>query len=304
MDSKHLVFFGAFMLFFLNNAYNQKIVKVSGSAEVRIEMNMTEEQTREKALKQAMINAIENEFGTYVEQSSDLVIQDGSHTFTIIGTTKVKGDWIETIGEPEFRESTKQVQGKHGNEIVNWIKCTVKGKARKAIPRTMLETFALKCPKIECRSEDFRSGNALYLYFKSPVNGYVSVFLDDGNTVVRLLPYNNMNGNDLNAVAVEADKAYFFFDKDIQYFGNETVDELELHTKKHKELNTLHIIFATEKFVKPILDPSHENSNYKEGYTTPKTLGISGFNKWMAGNKTALTSFQDKKVVISIRSNR
>ncbi len=297
-----IILLGTFLLIFISDAFSQKIVKVSGSAEVRIEMNMTEEQTREKALQQAMIKAIENEFGTYVEQTADLIVQDGSHSFTIIGSTKVRGEWVETTGKPEFNESTKQIQGKNGKEIENWITCGVKGKAKKSTPKAMLEIQTLNCPQIECRAEDFISGEALYLHFKSPVKGYLSIFLSDDEIVNRLLPYNNMKEKYITAVDVEPDKEYIFFCKRYNYFENEKVDEFELHTSKDKEVNTLYIVFAQEKYVKPILISSKENKSYKDRYIIPKTLSVHDFNRWLAENKSASESFQDKKLTILIYS--
>jgi len=87
----------------MGNLYAQRIINASGKAQVRVEFNMTEQDTRELAEQQAIINAIENAFGTYAEQQTDMTIKDGFSYYNIIGTTKVKGDWIET-SDLEFSE--------------------------------------------------------------------------------------------------------------------------------------------------------------------------------------------------------
>ena len=52
--------------------YAQKIVKTTGSAQVRMEQNMTKNDALALAEQQAMIDAIEKVFGTYVEQQTDM----------------------------------------------------------------------------------------------------------------------------------------------------------------------------------------------------------------------------------------
>ena len=46
-------------------AFAQKSVSTKGTSQVRMESNMTKEQARDKAEDLAMINAVENAFGTY-----------------------------------------------------------------------------------------------------------------------------------------------------------------------------------------------------------------------------------------------
>ncbi|MFH1025875.1 MAG: hypothetical protein V1764_04275, partial [Nitrospirota bacterium] len=46
--------------------FGQQIERSTGTAQVRIETNMTKEQAREKAKELAIVNAIENAFGNYV----------------------------------------------------------------------------------------------------------------------------------------------------------------------------------------------------------------------------------------------
>lgn len=61
-----------FLLFilFTSNLIAQKTRTESGSAQIRIEGNMTEEQAKRKVEELARINAIQNAFGSYVEQQA------------------------------------------------------------------------------------------------------------------------------------------------------------------------------------------------------------------------------------------
>lgn len=128
------------------------------------------------------------------------------------------------------------------------------------------------------------------------MNGFLSLYLDDGENVFRLLPYDDMAY--LNTVPVTADKPYLFFspNKEYNYFGNR-VDELILFTPKKNEMNTLHVLFSEKEYFKPSLD-----SNYKdeEGKIVPKSLTKKEFENWLADNKTAIDDFIDAQVNIEI----
>jgi len=61
-----------------------------------VERNQTKEEACNIAREKAIIHSIENAFGTYVEGQADRTMKDGRDFFIYYGSTKVKGDWIET----------------------------------------------------------------------------------------------------------------------------------------------------------------------------------------------------------------
>lgn len=112
-------------------------------------------------------------------------------------------------------------------------------------------------PNVASKSNTFNSGNSLYLYFKSPVDGYLSIYLDDSKNIYKILPYKDMESK--SCVKVIADKEYIFFSKSKEhnYFGNR-VDELELFTPLRNELDKLHILFSEKQYLKPRLTEAKE----------------------------------------------
>ncbi len=298
---KTLLALSALVLFIIssNNAFSQEIKRATREAQVRQEINMTKEQAREKAKELAMIKAIENEFGTYVGQETDMRLSDGKISFNTIGATKVKGEWVETT-DISFEEKKREIKGKYGKELEIWITCYIKGKVKKATPKADIFFQTLNCHKVECRTVEFISGEQLYLNFKTPVSGYLSIWLCDGNKAYRLFPYENMKDDEYNVCKVEADKDYIFFDKENNYFNDAAVDEQELFTNSSIEYNTVYLIFSEQHYVKPILDNSKELEEYKEGYKTPKSVDINSFKKWLSQNRATSDSFLDRKIKISI----
>jgi|GEM_PF-383319 len=274
------------------NAQSLKTVSVEGEAQTRIENNETREQAKERAEELAKLDAIQKEFGSYVEQNTDIHVEDGKVNYNILAGTKMKADWIRTT---HIKFSYPDQPADKTKEKIIWVKCTIEGEAREIASRANIETFALRCPQKECKASDFDNKQSLYLYFKSPVDGYLSVFLDEGEITRRLLPYDQMDNQ--SAVKVKGDTEYIFFEKPKGTYESVNADELELYTTKPYEYNTLYVVFSEQPFVKPILENSLTTDN---NYIIPKNLPSTDFQEWMSNCRAASAAFQDKKLMIRI----
>jgi hypothetical protein len=274
----------------------QQTKRSSGTYQVRVEDNMTKEEARRKAEELAKINAIENAFGQYVGQETKITVQDGRSNFNIIGNVRVKGEWVRTLGVPTFDEVPREEKGTFGTVQSLWITCNIRGVVKEATPKANIQYFTLNFPDSRSRTTTFVSGENFYLWFKSPVDGFLSVYVDDGENVYRLVPYDGMSA--ASTVIVEADKPYIFFSPDSEhnYFGN-NVDELVLITPKKSELNTLHILFSERDYFKPVLT---EGYKMEDGTFLPKSLTRNKFENWLADNKTRIPDFLDAQVHIEI----
>lgn len=129
------------------------------------------------------------------------------------------------------------------------------------------------------------------------MDGYLSVYLDDGDIVNRLLPYTSATNS--SSVRIKADKEYIFFAKntDDSDFGNP--DEVELYTLKKQEFNTLYVIFSEENYFKPVLN---QEKTIENGYLLPKTISKIKFEDWLSNNRATLDDFLDRTVDIEIIS--
>lgn len=283
-----------------NNSLYSQIVKTKGTSHVRVEENITEANTREKAEQLAIINAIENAFGTYTEQQTDMTIRDGMTYYNIIGTTKVKGDWIETI-KVDFIENFKKEKRDFGISNVKYITCNIRGKARKSKPKANLDIEILNHTDIHARTTKFYDKEPLYVWFRSPVDGYLSIFLEDDNAVYRLLPYVGMQSNFQSGVPVIADKEYMLFSPDNNEFTGNPVDELVMVLgDKNIEYNNIYVIFSQDKYVKPGLKKEDKRD---DGMITPRQLTKNEFTEWLIENRVFSQSFQELKTKISISKN-
>ena len=290
------------ILFFLglglSNSFGQKITKTKGQAQIRQESDMSYNEAAEKVIELAKINAIEQAFGTYIEQQTDMLIEDGITSFNTIGSTKVKGEWIETLGEPVITTRIRKEKTQYGMQDVTWLSCKIKGKVREIGPRAKLEYEILNAPDIHARTTDFINGEQLYIYFKSPVDGYISIFLEDDEGVYRLLPYMQMNPDDRNGALVQGDVEYTFFSPSDNHYPKSIVDEMIMTlTKERIEYNYIYIVFSEDKYIKPGLKESFQS----EERIIPGSLSKWDFEKWLSNNRAGSTSFQVIKQKISIK---
>jgi hypothetical protein len=286
------------ILFFsygISFAQRSKIITTSGTAQIKLEQNMSKEEVFIKVEQLAIIDAITNAFGTYVEQEANITVESGKSRFDIIGTTKVKGEWVETL-DLKMNEGFREIKSERGNQQELWITCIIKGKAKEATQKANIEVYTLSYSNVASKSTVFKSGDNMYLYFKSPVDGYLSIYLDDGKNIFKILPYQDMDSE--SCLKVSADKEYIFFSKinEHNYFRN-SIDELEVFTPLKSELNKLHILFSEKKYFKPRLTDARE---LEGGYVLPKSSSRQQTIKWLAETKATIDDFIDHQIYITI----
>lgn len=286
--------------FFIFSGYAQKIVRVEGSAIVKMENNKTKNETYQKAEQLAKIKAIENKFGTYVEQQTDITINNGKTAYNIIGQTKVKGEWIETTYK-KCHEDIRHEKGDYGQQNVIYVTCDIKGKARELRPKANLDIEVLNLPNIKSRTTSFYDNDQLYIYFKSPVDGYLTIYQDDAdNNVYRLIPDIYTPSEFESGIFIKGDTDNILFSPQQNKLPQKEVQQYEMFTNKLIEYDNIYVIFSEEKFVKPALKGIQVTKERK----LPKSLSSSDFQQWLSENRAAIPSFQIKKIKISIQPEK
>ena len=293
MNLLHSIVLVLLAMGFICPAYGQKIHVVSATAVVKLEDNLSRKQTREKAREQAIHKALEERYGTAISKDSRVKIEDGSTSVQIRGASQVKGEWLETIKE-SFSEDVRRV--KKGSEVKQeiWITCTIKGKTRALLkPSVKFDFITLNCPEMNCAQDDFDNNSQLYLYFKTPVDGYLSVFLADDKQAYRILPYNEMPEQYIHNVPVKADQEYIFFhpDRSANYFEGFPyyfTDEIMLDTEEEQTSYELYVVLSPEPYTKPMLENEIELPG---AYKNPKHVPRDDFENWVRNNRMVNTTF-------------
>lgn len=284
---RHYIFLMIWMLLGVApTGYAQKTKKVHGEYIYHAPENVSIEQARQTALSRAQIQALGDEFGTVVAQHNATLMNNtngSTHTdFTSLSSSDVKGEWLETIGEPKYEISYEQ-----GMLVV---KCSVTGKARAIVAKQNNYVAKILCNGIEDRNEgeNFKSGDDLYLAYQSATKGYLAVYLiDDNKNAYCLLPYQSSKDG---KVEVDANTRYVFFNQKTAQplFNSSDVDEYTMTCDKASETNYIYIISSPNPFIKAI-------DNAVEGL--PRELKYDDFQKWLSKNRTA-----DKDMQVEIKT--
>ena len=248
----------------------QKTKRVDAEYLYHAPENVSLEEGKRIALERAKLQAIADAFGTVVSQNNFTTVANrngkSNVDFFSLGGSEVKGEWIETIGEPEYFISYEQ------HMLV--IKVKVSGRIREIIGAQIDVIAKILCNGTEPRFErsDFRNGDDLYLYFQSPVDGYLNVYLLDetSQTVYCLLPYRR---SDAAFVSVKHDTPYVFFSQEKAVRNASVVDEYVMTCERAMEQNTIYVLFSPNQFMKA-------NSCGETG-TVPRQLSYKEFHKWL-----------------------
>ena len=248
----------------------QKLKAVEAEYTYHAPENVTLEQARQTALDRAKIQALADAFGTIVSQYNTTRVENSSEyssvDFTSIGGSEVKGEWIETIGDPIYNIRYK------GDMLVVSVK--VKGKAREIVTASLdLKVHVLKNgTEDKFESDKFRSGDDLYLSFQSPVAGYLAVYLVDADQqAFCLLPY---RAQQTGIYPIEANRRYLFFNvKEALPSERSFVDEYTMTCERSMEHNQIYVIFSPNQFAKA--------TDTERGNLIPRQLNFDDFNKWL-----------------------
>ena len=259
----------------------QRTEKVRAEYVYHAPENISLEEAKRIALDRAKIQAIADEFGTIVSQSNTTLVSnrngESSSDFFSLGGSEVKGEWIETIGQPEY-----QINYEQGMLVV---KAIVSGRIREIVSAQIDIKAEVLCNGTDLKfaRTDFKSGDDLYLFFQSPVDGYLAIYLLDevSQMVYCLLPYKSSS----EAVTpVAHDKPYIFFSA--KHAGDKAhlVDEYTMTCNSAVERNTIYVVFSPNEFAKA-------NSNNVEELL-PQELSFEEFQKWLSKGKK-----RDKEMV-------
>lgn len=242
-----------------------KVVDVEGSYTYYIPYNVPRDRAEQIAMERAMIQALASKFGTLVSETTQMDMHSSKSgdnvDFWSSASTLVKGEWIETVGKPEFTPSLD------GNDFV--VSCKIKGKAREIEgARASLDIHILaNSTAPEAETVSFNNGDKLFMQFTSPVDGWLTVYLEgaDGK-VFRMLPFYAQRNP---AHRIEADRKYTFF---VSTEGD--AEQYQLTTDADIERNTLYIVFSPNEYVKPVDRSSEEELALRE-------LPTADFRRWV-----------------------
>lgn len=255
----------------------QKSKKVKAQYSYVASQNISIDEAKRIATERAQIQAIADEFGTAVSQNNTTFISNENgktdSRFYSVGDTEVKGEWIETTKEPEFEilyEDNILIVNVYLEGVIREIK-----KAQVDYDLKILRNGTTA----QFENSEFKSGDDLFISFKSPINGYLAIYLiGEDDQAYCILPY---SGQTNGIFEIKANKSYILFSqKDAsENISEDIVEELYLTSEKQMETNQIYCLFSPNPFSK-CLD---EDLIIKDdGKIMPRHLDVANFHKWLA----------------------
>ena len=244
----------------------QRVATVCGEYRYIVPGEVPLNRAKQIAIDKARNEAIANEFGQVVSQSTNTTIHSSGTQSSVQSdsyvSTESKAIWLSDTKEPE-------VSIAYENDVMV-ITASVCGKARE-----------LKMAEVELKmqvlnngfeSEQFRSNDKVSIMFKSPVSGYVAIFFRDDNAgmIYCMMPYENEDGT---AREVKSNKEYIYLSTEDPVYPYQ--EETILVTEKTVEFDTFILVFSKKDFSMP---------SSEAGEFVPE-LSVEDFQKWLRKNR-------------------
>ena len=287
------IFFLLFHFLIIGSLCAQQKKTVCGETRYVVPETQSLSEAKRTAIERARLQALADEFGTVVTQTNTTAMHttngQTNSTFNSFSGNDVRGVWEEDTKEPEIKVL-------YENEVMV-IHAKVCGKARE-----------LKSNQVELKIEtlsygphhgnrhptrpgevttQFRNNDFFGVHFKSPVNGYVALFIrDDNNDIVYTqLPYENSNGS---ARAVKSNQDYTFLNNQDPEYPD--VPAVILTTDRKIENNTLIMVFSKKPFD---LSLSEQGKYFQE-------TDLTKFLKWLHNLRKHDETVQVQEIVLTI----
>ncbi len=235
------------------------------------------------AVEQARIQALAEEFGTLIDETilTTRKNENGESSVNImaIGESTVKGEWLKDTSSPEISVSYEDgflMVKAHVWGVARSIESVPVDIAVKVLKNGTLDRY-------ECRGEQFRNGDELFLSFKTPASGYLAVYLmDEKGDAYCMLPY---SGDTDGKFEVKANKPYVLFSSNHAENGK-ICDEYVLTTDKAVERDMLYVIYSPNAFVKANDGAIAEKVVVgNEELDLPRMLSYKDFQHWLLRNR-------------------
>lgn len=270
------------------SAAAQKIISVSGEFTYYAPSSMTLDAAKQEAILQTRLHVLAAKFGTLINSTTTLIIEntDGADASSrsdvrTLATHEVKGEWLEDTRQPE---QTLSFDPSLPNTTI--IHTRVWGKAREVnTAQVGIDVHVLNAPYKEATAEVFQNKQMFYVYFQSPVAGYIAVYLldvDEEKAYCLLPGANDSRGN----FPVESNREYILFDTNPRYMFT---------TERSVSYNHIVVVFSPNEFFK-----ANDRQSEDEHYILPRETTLKQFQQWLARCKSHDNQLVEKITAVKI----
>ncbi|MFY8020920.1 MAG: hypothetical protein ACOVP1_06975 [Bacteroidia bacterium] len=319
--SRFLIFL---LFFFVQFDALSQIDVLTGESSIDWPSFISEDAIKKEAKEKAIINGIERKYGqvvlqgnsTYVKNLSNGQMQESQSVFYSSSQSLLKGEFLRMIGSESYEVLTEKRKINGKKEQLRVIKCKITFEAKEVaeqLPQFTVVSSVCEAKPLNCKTNLFYNGDRIFIYFKSPIKGYLAIYADyiiEGNHYCsRYLPVKENGDLTYNScLKVEGEKEYTFFASDNKQFSDGFVSqEVVLVTNENTEPMRFFIIFSENPISSPQLSEIPVSQNFKEknkGYHLPLGIRSEKFQEWIYQQRAFNKKFQHKLLDITISKFR
>lgn len=281
----------------------QKVKTVEAEISYTYSSDITLREAKRRALEQAKAEAIQSAFpGTIEAVNNSFHVSSGdgqaSNRFHSTGISELRGLWLGDAQRPVFSSPVCDDE----TELCT-IRCKVKGKVQEITFNKPEFEWSLMRNHVEGSSitEEFTEGDRLFMTITPPCDGYLAVYIVDGEDYAQCLVPNDQDGSGI--YSVKRGKNYVFFSPNHQNQDNQMpTEELVLWANGHEEINTFYVFFSPNTF--RLAPPTRKRRSVQllDGeYELPADVSWDAFQKWQQKLLTHDKELQREKKIIIIR---
>ena len=269
------------VLLFTATIQAQRITTVCGEYRYIVPEETPLNRAKQIAIDKARNEAIANEFGQVVSQSTTTTIHSSDNNSQVQSdsytSTESKAIWLSDKQEPK-------VSIAYENDVLV-ITASVCGKVREL--KTAEVELKMQVLNNGLESNQFKNNDKVSISFKSPVSGYVAIFFRDDNAgiISCMMPYENEDGT---AREVKSNKEYTYLSTADPLYPYQ--EATILVTEKPTEFDTFIPIFSKKDFSMPASDM---------GDFVPE-LSVEDFHEWLCKNRIHDETMQTIEETIQI----
>lgn len=277
----------------------QKTQTAEGYARIEQSEDKTAAECKAKVVQQARFDAVNTTFGSNITQNSVTMARDengkSTTTFYMLGESDLRGVWVRDTEKPRIEPHIE-----NGRTI--W-EAWVKGEVREQTRAKVDFEWKLTANGIgdQYQVKELHDGDAFYVKFRSPVKGYLLLFMaDDKDVVSCLLPE---EGEDY--CMIDANKWYIFhYEKTKPHNCWKAL----LSKGSQVEYDQLYIVFSPQKISPPVRETSKDNSDLEHYNDDQKdikhkhlsSLSFSAFHKYLGKLQHRDTEVQSERMLVKI----
>ena len=255
-------------------AWCQREQKVQVTETMQVPGHMSMDRARAELMEKAMLRGMEQAFGTRVavERRGTSETRNGGaskETYASGSSESLAGEWLRT-DKADFTTDGE------------WLTLHLSGVVREF-------PDGRNTPKVRCmrnskesrlHETNFVDSEKMWLYFRSELPGYVSIYLLDENRKANIIvPYSG----DSNLYRVEANKDYVFVDD--QDKNNISYNSIILNAPGRLVVNHVYVMFSPHAFGSISTNPGRRDD--KTGNDLPRNCSDREFLNWLSHRRVA-----------------